>query len=145
ATGCQVIPVIAAKSELDRVIRQHYTMRESMERVAQEAEPEDEFDVEELSLLVDDARIVRMVDNMIEQAVNEGASDIHVEPREDSLIIRYRIDGLLYERMTPLRNTHPRIVSRLKIMANLDIAERRVPQDGRIKFMLGEDSSVDLR
>ena len=145
ATGCQVIPVIAAKSELDRVIRQHYTMRESMERVAQEAEPEDEFDVEELSLLVDDAPIVRMVDNMIEQAVNEGASDIHVEPREDSLIIRYRIDGLLYERMTPPRNTHPLIVSRLKIMANLDIAERRVPQDGRIKFMLGEDSSVDLR
>ena len=92
ATGCQVIPVIAAKSELDRVIRQHYTMRESMERVAQEAEPEDEFDVEELSLLVDDAPIVRMVDNMIEQAVTEGASDIHVPG--DS-IIRYRIDGLL--------------------------------------------------
>lgn len=145
ATGCQVIPVIAAKSELDKVIRQHYTMRESMERVVQESTIEEEFDVEELSLMVDDAPIVRMVDNMIEQAVNEGASDIHVEPREDSLIIRYRIDGLLYERMTPPRSTHPLVVSRLKIMANLDIAERRVPQDGRIKFMVTENSSVDLR
>lgn len=145
ATGCQVIPVIAAKSELDKVIRQYYTMRESMERVVQEAKPEDEFDVEELSLMVDDAPIVRLVDNMIEQAVNEGASDIHVEPREESLIIRYRIDGLLHERMTPPVSTHPLVVSRLKIMASLDIAERRVPQDGRIKFMVDEENSVDLR
>ncbi len=145
ATGCQVIPVIAAKSELDKVIRQHFTMRESMERVVQEALPEDDIDVKDLALMVDDAPIVRLVDNMIEQAVNEGASDIHIEPREDGLIIRYRIDGILHERMRPPKSTHPLVVSRLKIMAELDIAERRVPQDGRIKFLLGEDSSVDLR
>lgn len=145
ATGCQVIPVIAAKNELDKVIRQHYTMRESMERVVQDSKPEDEIDPNELALMVDDAPIVRLVDNMIEQAVNEGASDIHIEPREETLIIRYRIDGILHERMTPPKNTHPLVVSRLKIMANLDIAERRVPQDGRIKFMVTEQSGVDLR
>lgn len=145
ATGCQVIPVIAAKSELDKVIRQHFTMKESMDRVAQEIKPEDEIDPNELALMVDDAPIVRLVDNMIEQAVNEGASDIHIEPREDDLIIRFRIDGILHERITPPRSTHPLVVSRLKIMASLDIAERRVPQDGRIKFILGENSSVDLR
>lgn len=145
ATGCQVIPVIAAKSELDKVIRQHFTMRESMERVVQETTAEDDIDPDELALMVDDAPIVRLVDNMIDQAVNEGASDIHIEPREDSLIIRYRIDGILHERMNPPRSTHPLVVSRLKIMAELDIAERRVPQDGRIKFMLDEVNSVDLR
>jgi type IV pilus assembly protein PilB len=145
ATGCQVIPVIAAKSELDKVIRQHFTMRESMERVVQETQPEDEFDPDELALLVDDAPIVRLVDNMIEQAVNEGASDIHIEPREEDLVIRFRIDGLLHERMSPPKSTHPLVVSRLKIMADLDIAERRVPQDGRIKFKVDEVNSVDLR
>lgn len=145
ATGCRVIPAIAAKSELERVIRQHFTMRESMERVVQEVVPEEDIDPNELALMVDDAPIVRLVDNMIEQAVNEGASDIHVEPREDSLVIRYRIDGILHERMAPPKSTHPLVVSRLKIMGDLDIAERRVPQDGRIKFLLDGDSSVDLR
>lgn len=145
ATGHQVIPVIAAKSELDRIIRQHFTMRESMERVVQAAVPEEELDIEELTLMVDDAPIVRLVDNMIAQAVNEGASDIHIEPREESLAVRYRIDGILHDRMAPPKSTHPLVVSRLKIMAELDIAERRVPQDGRIKFMVDDVSGVDLR
>lgn len=145
ATGCQVIPVIAAKSELEKVIRQHYTMKESMDRVVQDVKPEDEIDPNELALMVDDAPIVRLVDNMIDQAVNEGASDIHIEPREDSLVVRFRIDGILHERMNPPKSTHPLVVSRLKIMASLDIAERRVPQDGRIKFMLSETKGVDLR
>ncbi|NLO87301.1 MAG: type II/IV secretion system protein [Firmicutes bacterium] len=145
ATGCQVIPVIAAKSDLDRVIRQHYTLKESVERVVQETEPEEDIDPEELALMVDDAPIVRLVDNMIEQAVNEGASDIHIEPRESELVVRFRIDGILHERMSPPKSTHPLVVSRLKIMANLDIAERRIPQDGRIKFRLNDNATVDLR
>ena len=145
ATGCQVIPVIAAKQELDKIIRQHFTMKESMERVVQESKVEDEFEADELALMVEDAPIVRLVDNMVDQAVNEGASDIHIEPREDELVVRYRIDGILHERMRPPKSTHPLVVSRLKIMGNLDIAERRVPQDGRIKFKINELSSVDLR
>ena len=145
ATGCQVIPVIAAKGELDKVIRQHFTMRESMERVVEDAKPEDDFDTEQLTLMVDDAPIVRLVDNMIDQAVNEGASDIHIEPRETDLVVRFRIDGILHERMNPPKSTHPLVVSRLKIMANLDIAERRIPQDGRIKFKMDDINSVDLR
>ena len=101
ATGCQVIPVIAAKSELDKFIRQHYTLRESMDQVVQEVLPKDAIDIDELALMTDDAPIVRLVDNMIAQAIIEGASDIHIEPREDNLVIRYRIDGILHERMTP--------------------------------------------
>lgn len=145
ATGCQVIPAIAAKSELDKVIRQHYTIRESMERVMEDAQLEEEIDTEQLQLMVDDAPIVRLVDNMIDQAINEGASDIHIEPRENDLVVRFRIDGILHERMNPPKSTHPLVVSRLKIMANLDIAERRLPQDGKIRFKLEEDNSVDLR
>lgn len=145
ATGCQVIPVIAAKSELDKFIRQHYTLRESMDQVVQEVLPKDDMEFDELALMTDDAPIVRLVDNMIAQAVIEGASDIHVEPREDNLVIRYRIDGILHERMTPPKSTHPLVVSRLKIMGELDIAERRVPQDGRIKFMINDVQHVDLR
>jgi len=145
ATGCQVIPVIAAKSELDKFIRQHYTLRESMDQVVQEVLPKDEMELDELALMTDDAPIVRLVDNMIAQAILEGASDIHVEPRENNLVIRYRIDGILHERMTPPKSTHPLVVSRLKIMGELDIAERRVPQDGRIKFMINEVQHVDLR
>jgi type IV pilus assembly protein PilB len=145
ATGCQVIPVIAAKSELDKFIRQHYTLRESMDQVVQEVLPKDAIDIDELALMTDDAPIVRLVDNMIAQAIIEGASDIHIEPREDNLVIRYRIDGILHERMTPPKSTHPLVVSRLKIMGELDIAERRVPQDGRIKFMINEVQHVDLR
>ncbi|MTI94927.1 MAG: type II secretion system protein GspE [Firmicutes bacterium] len=145
ATGCQIVPVIAAKSDLDKVIRKHFTLRESMERVVQESKVEEELDTEQLKLMVDDAPIVRLVDNMIDQAVNEGASDIHIEPREHDLFIRFRIDGILHERMTPPKSTHPLVVSRLKIMAELDIAERRVPQDGRIKFTIANGSQIDLR
>jgi len=116
-----------------------------MERVVQETQPEDDIDPDELVLMVDDAPIVRMVDNMIDQAVNEGASDIHIEPRENELVVRFRIDGILHQRMNPPKSTQPLVVSRLKIMGEMDIAERRVPQDGRIKFKLDEERYVDLR
>ncbi|MCH8005201.1 MAG: Flp pilus assembly complex ATPase component TadA [Planctomycetes bacterium] len=92
----------------------------------------------------DSSPIVRFVNHIIQGASKEGASDIHIEPEEKSLKVRYRIDGVLFEMMSPPKKMHPAIISRIKIMANLDIAERRLPQDGRIRVsVLGH--KLDLR
>ena len=88
--------------------------------------------------------VVNLVNSIIQRAVRDGASDIHIEPSRTKSRIRYRIDGVLYEYMTPRSELHPPIVSRLKVMANLDIAERRMPQDGRIQVKT-QGRSVDLR
>ncbi|MGH7273200.1 MAG: GspE/PulE family protein, partial [Nitrospiria bacterium] len=92
----------------------------------------------------DDAPIIKLVNLIIAQAVREGASDIHLEPEEVVLRVRYRVDGLLHEVMSPPRDLHAGVCSRIKIMANLDIAERRVPQDGRIQMKVGE-RQIDMR
>jgi type IV pilus assembly protein PilB len=92
----------------------------------------------------DQAPVVKLVNSLISDAVRKGASDIHIEPYEKALRVRFRIDGTLYEMMSPPFRMKPAIISRLKIMAELDIAERRVPQDGRIKLrLLGR--TIDLR
>src|SRR6056300_533164 len=92
----------------------------------------------------DDAPIIRLINAILSQAVRENASDIHVETFEDNLIVRYRVDGVLREVLTPKRQLAPLIVSRLKVMAKLDIAEKRVPQDGRISVKLA-GHAVDIR
>ena len=91
-----------------------------------------------------DSPVVRFVNYLIFDAIKQGASDIHIEPKETQLCIRYRIDGLLFSAMSPPHAMAAAITSRLKIMANLDIAERRLPQDGRIRAMI-QDRKVDLR
>lgn len=103
-------------------------------------------DKEELDLekMAGESPVIRLVNYLIFNAVKEGASDIHVEPQEKKLKIRYRIDGVLFERMSPPHALHPAIISRLKIMANLDISERRLPQDGRIRAMI-HGRKLDLR
>ncbi|GBF37669.1 type II secretion system ATPase GspE [Leptospira johnsonii] len=101
------------------------------------------FDNETIDLS-DDAPIIKMVNVILSQAVNERASDIHIEPYEKSLVVRYRIDGILHNVLTPPKSYHAGITSRIKIMSNLNIAENRLPQDGRIKLRLaGKD--VDIR
>ena len=92
----------------------------------------------------DDAPVIRLINAILSQAVRENASDIHVETFEDNLIVRYRVDGVLREVLTPKRQLAPLIVSRLKVMAKLDIAEKRVPQDGRITVKLA-GHAVDIR
>ena len=92
----------------------------------------------------EDAPIIKLVNLIIAQAVREGASDIHVEPEAEVLRVRYRVDGLLHEVMSPPRDLHAGVVSRIKIMANIDIAERRIPQDGRIQMNVGK-KQIDLR
>ncbi len=105
---------------------------------------EDPGDIERLRGLASEAPVVRLVTQMIQRAIESGASDIHIEPYERHIIIRYRIDGLLSDVDRTARAMGPALVSRIKILANLDIAERRLPQDGRIRHRT-EGQEVDLR
>ena len=88
--------------------------------------------------------VIKFVNYLISNAVHEGASDIHIEPKEKQTKIRYRIDGVLFEAMQAPMKMHPAIVSRIKIMANLDISERRLPQDGKVSAIVG-GRAIDLR
>jgi general secretion pathway protein E len=107
------------------------------------AEPED--DVDHLRDLAFEAPVVRLVNLLIEEALAVDASDIHIEPFEDSLRVRYRIDGLLYDQEAPPRRLQAALTSRIKIMAELNIAERRLPQDGRIRVTAPGGRRVDIR
>jgi len=101
-------------------------------------------DVTDLAKTGNEAPIIRFVNYLVFDAIKQGASDIHIEPKEKELKVRYRIDGVLFEAMNPPKTMHAAVVSRLKIMANLDIAERRLPQDGRIRAVV-HNRKVDLR
>ena len=92
----------------------------------------------------DDAPIIRLINAILSQAVKEQASDIHIETFEDRLSVRYRIDGVLAEVLSPKRMLAPLLVSRLKVMAKLDIAEKRIPQDGRISVRIA-GHAIDIR
>ncbi|WP_127015892.1 type II secretion system ATPase GspE [Anoxybacter fermentans] len=100
--------------------------------------------IENLEDLAQEAPIIRLVNLIISEALKERASDIHLEPFEDHVKLRYRIDGILYEKTPPPKNLFPAIITRIKIMANLDIAERRLPQDGRIRIRIA-GREVDIR
>ena len=112
---------------------------EEVEIVAEEKE-----DVTDLAKASGESPVIRLVNYLIFDAVKQGASDIHIEPHEKRLVIRYRIDGVLFDAMTPPHQMQAALVSRLKIMANMDISERRLPLDGRIRTMV-HDRHVDLR
>jgi len=143
-----------ASDEFEKLLQQSYEVSSSsdaaemmeglgdemdLSSIAQElAEPEDLLETE------DDAPIIRLINALLSQAVKENASDIHIEPFENRLLIRLRIDGVLREVLQPPRALAPLITSRIKIMAKLDIAEKRVPQDGRISFRIG-GHPVDVR
>ncbi|MDR7489743.1 MAG: GspE/PulE family protein, partial [Armatimonadota bacterium] len=105
---------------------------------------EEDVSVEQLKALVEDAPVVRLVNMIIEDAVRERASDIHIEPQRSGLLVRYRIDGVLHDVMKPPLNLKSPLISRVKIMADMDIAERRKPQDGRIHLRTA-GRAIDLR
>jgi type IV pilus assembly protein PilB len=109
------------------------------------ATEEEEVNTLELERASEDAPVVRLVNFLLLSAIRKGASDIHIEPYERRLRVRYRIDGVLTEEMTPSLKLKNAIASRLKIMSQLDIAERRLPQDGRIKLKLGKGREMDFR
>lgn len=132
ATGFQIVPGIATKDALFRMITKYYDLQESIEEVLDDFSPEEE--IEESGITDDDSPIVRMVNQIITNAVAQRASDIHFDPQETEVAVRYRVDGILKtERSLPkyMQNT---LTARIKIMGNLDITENRIPQDGRIKM-----------
>jgi type IV pilus assembly protein PilB len=149
-TGLKVVPMLALNSEIQDAFGRVYTVKNAAESVLKEIEnaeqisAEAELSVDQLVDLAEDAPIIRLVNSIIAGGVNGNASDIHIEPQEKSVRVRYRMDGILYEQMTIPPHHHPAVVSRLKIMSHLNIAERRRPQDGRIVFNT-EGLAFDLR
>jgi type IV pilus assembly protein PilB len=151
-TGFEVQPVVAAESKIKRLIDRHYDQADTMARVMEDLDSFDDLEVladsdEELDIAEigdESAPVVKLVNSLLADAVLKGASDLHIEPYEKKLRVRYRIDGVLYEMMNPPLRMKMAIISRLKIMADLDIAERRIPQDGRIKIKIA-GKMIDLR
>jgi type IV pilus assembly protein PilB len=142
-----VAPEPAVKKALDKYYDQANTMADVMKGMEDDLAVVEETEDEGLDgslSLADEAPIVKLVNSLIADAVRKGASDIHIEPYEKTLRVRFRIDGTLYEMMAPPFKFKMAIISRLKIMSELDIAERRVPQDGRIKIKV-LNRSIDLR
>jgi type IV pilus assembly protein PilB len=141
ATGYEVRRAVASPEDIDGVIDQLSRLGDAVEELE---DVEDAAEVIELRDQADEAPVVKLVHSVIADAVRRGASDIHFEPRSSDMRVRYRIDGVVMDTTTVPRQLVAGLVSRVKIMANLDIAERRVPQDGRIG--LGVDGRhVDLR
>ena len=144
ATECRVRPVVVAPEHLEALISQYSRVAESVHEVDEEDLEPDLAPVIELRESAEQAPVVRLVNSMIAEAVGRGASDIHLDPREGDLLIRYRVDGVVFDSTTVPRRLVPGLISRIKVMANLDIAERRKPQDGRIGLTV-EDRLIDIR
>jgi general secretion pathway protein E len=148
ATGCDVDVRVGLRSEIDDLIeRWHGQGRSAMGTIVETADGEtsgDMDDVEHLRDLASEAPVIRLVNLVIQRAVDLRASDIHIEPFENRLKVRYRIDGVLEEGESPPTNLTAAVISRIKIMAKLNIAERRLPQDGRIMLRV-QGKELDLR
>lgn len=149
--GLRVSPVLAVPDEILKSISEAYNdtgfadeivvdLEDGFEVV--ESQPNKDYDV--IDEMAAGSPVVNLVNSVIQRAVRDGASDVHIEPGRLKSRIRYRIDGVLYEAIAPSSDMHPAIVSRLKVMANLDISERRMPQDGRIQVQT-QGRYVDLR
>jgi type IV pilus assembly protein PilB len=152
-TGFNVEPVVASEQGINDAIERTYNVGPSYDDVLSEIGEEevgyqveqDEENVLELERAAEGAPVVRLVNAILLNAIKKGASDIHVEPYEKSLRVRYRVDGVLMDEMQPPMKLKAAIASRLKIMSSLDIAERRLPQDGRIKLKMGKGKEMDFR
>ena len=150
ALGCRVEIAVAVPIELDAALDRLYAESDGAdaidEAIAGDAEDDDDADsdAERLRDLASEAPVIRLVNQLIARAVETHASDVHIEPFEDRLRVRYRYDGVLHEAEPPPTRLTAAIVSRIKIMARLDIAERRLPQDGRIRLTV-RGHEIDLR
>ena len=148
-SGHPITPVVALEEEIQRVHNKVFAMSEEISEFLEEASKATvEQDVGDLDLGVetspDEAPIIRLVSSILQQAVGDGASDIHIEPQARELAVRMRVDGVLREAMTVPPKLQNGVIARLKILANLDIAEKRIPQDGRFSVKLG-GQKIDLR
>lgn len=149
STGKNVIPSIAFNSDIEATIGRYFGFSQEISAAIDNLESEVDY-LSNLSFEIntltsdDDAPVIAAVNGIINQGVNVGASDIHIEPSEDNLKIRFRIDGLLQEAFNLPRKIQPPLVSRIKIMSDMDIAEKRLPQDGRFQINTGT-KKIDLR
>ncbi|MFZ4641838.1 MAG: GspE/PulE family protein [Phycisphaerales bacterium] len=154
--GYEISVVVSPVADIDEIIRREYAKKtDAVDLFSEVNRAEavknlqgrgDSIDVASLEDAGSDNAVVRLVTNMLAQAIANGASDIHLEPFEDEFKMRYRIDGVLYEMKTQPKEIAMAIVSRIKILSKLDIAERRLPQDGRISYQLAADKEpIDLR
>ncbi|TVQ97216.1 MAG: type IV-A pilus assembly ATPase PilB [Deltaproteobacteria bacterium] len=153
-TGYAIEVVVASEVAIREAIQRYYEERVDMAEILSDYDL-DEVDVSEgdggaidltdLAKSAEDAPVVRLVNLVLIDAIKKNCSDIHIEPYETEFRVRYRIDGVLYEVMKPPLKLKNALTSRLKIMARLDIAERRLPQDGRIKLKLGKGQEMDYR
>ena len=149
ATGRRVVARLMALSDFETAYERLYgsgksSMGQIVDNISSRDEEQEFGDVEQLKDLASEAPVIRLVNLIISHALERRASDIHIEPFENRLIVRYRIDGVLHETESPPRRLSAAVISRIKIMANLDIAERRLPQDGRIKLRI-QGKEIDLR
>ncbi len=152
-TGYNIEMVVASEQDIKASIDKYYDQSASLADVMSDLDVEDmeivgdeeQVDLGSLERATEDAPVVKMVNAILQDAIRKKASDIHVEPYEKLFRVRYRIDGVLYEVMKPPLKLKNAITSRIKIMAELDIAERRLPQDGRIKIKLGGGKDMDFR
>src|SRR5215470_2060826 len=157
-TNLQVVPVVASQAAIRAAIDRSYESKGGMadivseiegaaadvELVEGEEEAAGKVDVFELKESADEAPVVRLINMILVDAIRRGASDIHLEPYEKVFRVRFRVDGVLHEIMTPPKRLEAALTSRVKIMASLDIAERRLPQDGRIKLRFNQ-REIDFR
>ncbi len=153
-TGLQVEVSIASQSEIRKALDMYYDTGMAVNDMMEEFEDDDlealaddvsDLDVNDMAKMAEEAPVVKLVNMVLREAITKKASDIHLEAYEKVLRVRLRIDGALYELMKPPMKLKNALVSRLKIMARLDIAERRLPQDGRIKIKLGKGKDMDFR
>jgi type II secretion system protein E len=150
--GFEVTGVLASEPEIQEAIHKYYGIgAETLESIMAQKETREEFQVyqektQDLEVMAEDASIIKFVNQILHEAIKERATDIHLEPFQDELRTRFRIDGVLYDINIPetIKYFHAAIVSRVKIMASMNIAERRLPQDGRIKIKV-DTQELDLR
>lgn len=150
-TDLEIEPAVTGETELKKALDQHYRTKGTMEEVIEHLDreelgirAEEEPELKKLQGIAEEPPVIKLVNLMVIAAVREGASDIHIEPEEEALKTRFRVDGILHERTSPPKYLQSAIISRIKIMASLNIAERRIPQDGRIQMKL-EGREIDIR
>lgn len=148
-TGLEVDVVIGTRQQIKGIIDKYYDGKEHAEKAIEDFANERQIEISEEEVMsvaedINNAPVVRLVNSIITQAVNMGASDIHIEPFESQMRIRFRIDGQLKEIMSPSKTTHSPVTTRIKILGKLDIAEKRLPQDGRIEMDI-QNKVIDMR
>ena len=156
ATKLRIDPLVAPERQIREFIDKNYIISTNFEDVAEllglseddirlDENIDEDLSAVDLEKMAGDAPVVKLVNFILMEAIKKGASDIHIEPFENQLRIRFRIDGILYDVMKPPFKLRNAVISRVKVMAKLDISERRKPQDGRIKLKLGHGRGIDLR